>query len=132
MLWFNSQRGHEALISAILALSSTVFQQLAEVSSTTSLSEAFAHPDLAQLSTLIVRVTTVAILDLSLPPQDVSLFSPLSTSGMYPAALGAILEHQTIALEGLSSPDASASAAKVIEDALVVYNAEVFPVRRVR
>jgi len=47
--------------------------------------------------------------------------------------MGAILEHQLVALEGLgSSSEASAASLKVIEDALVVYEGQEFPVRRIR
>lgn len=70
--------------------------------------------------------------DLSLPPTEVSLLSELNSVGMDPGAMGAILEHQIVALEGSSSREASEASLKLIEDALGVYEEQEFPVRRIR
>ena len=131
----HQQQSHSSLISAILALPPSTFSLLSTLSSKSSLSEVFLHPDLVQLAALIVRVTIVAVLDLSLPPSEVSLHSYLSP-GMDTTAMGAILEHQVAALEGLGSSSslggASTASVKVIEDALGVYEGSEFPVRRIR
>jgi hypothetical protein len=78
-------------------------------------------------------VTTLAVSELSLPAERVSLLGHLSRHGVHSAAVGAVLEHQLACLDELTpSSESAAVSAKVIEDALEVYEPDEYPVRRVR
>lgn len=127
------QKAHEALLSAVTSLPSSAFDKLIKLSASGSLSDAFADPAVAPLAGLVGRITNVAVSDLNVPPDEVSLLRHLQESKAHPAAIGAILEQQVTSLESVSpSPEAAATCTKLIEDALEVYEPDEFPVRRVR
>lgn len=84
------------------------------------------------IANAVDRLTHVGVVDLRLEPKEVSLREPLVALGVPASVLGSILVRQAFSLSERSKPLVRMAVSAFLANALDVYDAARFPVRRAR
>ncbi|KZT53093.1 hypothetical protein CALCODRAFT_557695 [Calocera cornea HHB12733] len=85
------------------------------------------------VTSLIDRITRLAVSDLLLPPTEISLRAQLDDRGMPQEVIGGLLEYQVLAMDAmLYKPECLNAVSNLLEDLIDIYAQSTYPIRRSR